>query len=319
MVGGMRGVVVLALVGVLAAGSARAIENGCAVRGTRALPVKVKADGESFVFFRASEYRVRVDGEPMEVTATAPLKFRGVLGMPLPGVQLASKSRLGPLWLSQGAEVKLVEAHGRRALVDIDIDGAFSWRTELDCAQLEVETPQPMRASPSSNARAKTRVMHVGLSINDANPLALTVTDRARALVSVRRRVERFAQVEGHFSRVSFVGWVPLSELEPSAVDHPHAAVVDPLIATQAPGAAPERSHRARVVAGATVYAAAGKRPWATTASELREWIADGQGEWVEVRGLGEHVWVKRSSVVEGWSAQSRKQRRQALARAVQP
>ena len=318
MVGSMRGVVVVALVSVLA-GSARAAESGCVVKGTRALPVKVKTEGESFVFFRASEYRVRVDDEPMEVLASAPLKFRGVLGMPLPGMRLASKSRVGPVWLSQGAEVKLVEARGRRALVDIDIDGAFAWRTELDCAQLEVETPKPIRAFPSTNARAKLRVLHVGASMNDANPVVLAVTDRAHALVNVRRRVDRFAQVEGHFSRVSFVGWVPASEIEPSAVEHGHGSVVDPATDAQESRVAPERSHRARVVAGATVYAAAGKRAWATTSSELSEWIADGRGEWVEVRGLGEHVWVKRSAIVEGLRAQSRQQRRQSLARAVQP
>ena len=65
-----------------------------------ALPLKVKADGEAFVFFRADEYRVRVDREPFVVEATEPLRFRGVLAMPLPSVRIARKLRIGSVWLA---------------------------------------------------------------------------------------------------------------------------------------------------------------------------------------------------------------------------
>ena len=313
----MRAVVVVALVGLLSGGAWAA--EGCIVRGTRALPLKVKAEGEAFVFFRADEYRVRVEAEPYVVSASEPLKFRGVLGMPLPSMRIAGKLKLGGVWLA-GAEVKLVETHGRRALVDVNLDGVFAWRTEVECVQLEMEAAEPARKFPNANARVKTRLLHVGSAVGDASPIALTVTDREHALVNVRRRQAQLAYVEGYFAHGAVVGWVPANELESRVVERSHGAILDPSSEKPVAPVAPEKSHRARVVAGATVYAAAGKGAWATTARELREWIADGRGAWVEVRSMGEHVWVRREAVVEGWSARSlRQQRRQSLARAVQP
>ena len=313
----MRGVVLALLLGALG-GGARAAEVGCVVKGTRALPLKVKADGEAFVFFRADEYRVRVEREPFVVEATEPLRFRGVLAMPLPSVRIARKLRIGPVWLAH-ADVKLLEARGRRALVDVNIDDVFLLRTELDCAELEVEAAEPVREFPTTNAHVKTRLVHLGAAPDDPSPLVLTVTDREHAALTIRRRQGRFALVEGYFAHGALVGWVPASELEPRVAERSHRAIVEPIADRRPPArATPEGSHPVRIVAGATVYAWPGRGAWATTARERHAWIADGAGEWAEVRSMGEHVWVRRASVVESVSSR-RKQRRQTLARAVQP
>ena len=317
----MRGVVVVALMLGALGGDAVAAEVGCVVKGTRALPVKVKAEGESFVFFRADEYRVRVDAEPFGVNATAPLRFRGVLAMPLPGMRIAEGVHVGAVRLWR-AGVKLVEAHGRRALVDVSVDDVFTLRTEVDCAALELEAAQVSLPSLRTNGRVKTRVLHVGMTPADASPVALTVTDREHAAVEIRRRQGRFAFIDGEFGGNVVAGWVPASEVAERKVERSDALASELVRNTATASAvAPAGSHPARVVGGATVYAWPGRAAWATTARERREWIADGVGEWVEVRGMGEHVWVRRAAIVEGGGARSsrRHERRQTLARAVQP